>query len=267
MSKSHAPKIGFGHSFLEEKNKNSNCYIEILYFKRPNKQRYFLWNLKRIKNSVRRMKMAFDLEDSEKKENIFLILIIRNKNSFSMLECLILEGASCNSRVLVNLLKIIDAISKKIKFLSFYKQKTSETLVLKAYFFMKKRYLDANPLSFQLLPFYERNLVGLPIKRVGYILSRLGVYCEKLFHTQVDRATNQILMKYFLTSADLASRKMKKSYISTGGFYKLPTEVSVRFEDIWKYADVKNNPKKFELKQIDDKKLFYEDLESIGFML
>lgn len=218
------------------------------------------------KNKIIKMKLNFiTMMSASCDEHVSFVLLIL-KERFVFLKCLSLRRNEISSRVLNNFIKLIQENTPKLEFLKFLPTAFTQEFVLTLHFMMKEKYNKGKPLNLQLIRLYDTEIPAtFPIQRVGYILSKLAVHCKRLFHVQFNPETNEKLMKFFLIAADFASRKKVKGFVSTGGYFKHPTNLSDEYKQIWKYANLKNNPHSWN-QDVTEKVSFYEAINDSDFM-
>lgn len=88
---------------------------------------------------------------------------------------------------------------------------------------------------------YEIDLTQVRTDRVGYILSQISLWCEKLFHVQTDSDTNPLFLKTFFTAADMLSRLHRSTLVSLGRHYSLPGELYKSVDSLSEHVKVHNN--------------------------
>ena len=117
-------------------------------------------------------------------------------------------------------MKIIENFTPNLELLSFDgNSKNFKTIYLvQILSTMKVKAKQQQNFNLQLQPFYS-DFEGFDKERTGFLLQQIGVLCQDL-HVQTSSANNSYLMKYLFTAADMGSRKVKKSFISTGAHRK-----------------------------------------------
>lgn len=199
-------------------------------------------------------------------DKYIIYAMLYTKNISAFLRYFLVGDCKSSAKILVQLNRYLQIYSPLLQFLTLNCVNLSEKLICKLYFLIKDRHEADNPMNLQLIMLYRENVANIPLDKLGYVLGSAAKLCKSIFHTQVDKKTNLVLLKYFLTAADMASRKENPSYVSTGGYYKLPEYIANKYEDIWINAPVKNNPKKWIIPMNSSQKDFYLDISEESFL-
>lgn len=187
------------------------------------------------------------------------------KNTFNSLECLYLKGIRATDINHKKMVKLIEENTPNLRFFKYGYSKIPECFIIGVYTMMKAKISKNQPLDIQILKFYVYNVQKFDIQKVGYILSLIGVLCDKLLHTQLNKFTTHLLLRFFLTTADFASRKEKMSFISIGDFLLDPIRLFYKYWDIIEFVPLKNNPYNWNSDIMCKDQAFYENIDADRF--
>lgn len=142
------------------------------------------------------------------------------------------------------IIRVLESCASNLKLVAFRNSELNLPFVMALHSLAKTRYEQNKPINVQVYRIYYSDFTfrKLSMQRVGYVLSLTSKFCNDVFHTQVDSSSNSGLFRYFLTSADFAGRKKKRSFVSLGACYQMPTYVYSNFKAIYPHVKVYHNP-------------------------
>lgn len=194
-------------------------------------------------------------------------LFQRFKYNFKYLEYAVftsIYNEKCDRAMII---KVLNSCASNLRLVSFRNSPLNVSFVNALLTLAKNKSDKDRPLNIQVYRLYQSDFINTKnsIRRTGYIFSLVSRYCNDVFHTQVDVITNEILFRYFLTSADISSRKTKKNFVSLGACCEMPRKVFIKYRDIYPYVKVYNNPKNCYFNIVEEETQIFEDMTEDDF--
>lgn len=129
-----------------------------------------------------------------------------------------------NHRHLLVLLKMFKSCSN-LQSLYFYQTVLTEKFLLALHDMVVSKFIQGRPVNLMIMSLYIGVLTEVSNKeKLGLVFMNIAMSCNKYFSTFTDKSTNKLYMKYFLTGADILSRKNSRLKICLGSYIKERTD-------------------------------------------